>query len=78
MTVAELIELLGGFPQDAPVIFNLHSDVAEMHPEDVKLRRKEDRQIILRNGRYETFKDHWWPKDGGEPPFVTVVNFPGN
>lgn len=81
MTVKDLIEILSKMPQDAGVMYDLHSDVAGMDEEQVVLITPDHNgdKIIKRNGRYETYAPQWWDVETmGEPKFETVVKFPGS
>ncbi len=71
MTVGELITILQGFPQDAPVIYDCCSDYAAMRPDEVTLIRAEDQKIIWReqNG-YSQYDPRWFMNDAEMDKFI--------
>lgn len=77
MTVRCLINHLLILPPDAPVIFNRHSEFAELHAEDIAVIPKEKKEIAFRPQQgYLRYNEGYFK--GEEPVFKTVVVLPGN
>lgn len=92
MTVAELVEKLKEFPQDADVIYRCCSDWAELDAELVRLVPAEKSRaaaagvkfpggftaVQYRGGRYVDAYARELHGVDEEPVYRTVVCFPGN
>jgi len=78
MTVKELIALLEKMPQDAIVINTMMSDYSEVEPYDITLLQGEEGRVIRHRGHLMKLRRSWWPKDLGEPEYLTAVHFKGN
>lgn len=78
MTARELIGKLATFPPDAPVIYRLCSDWAELGADDVTLADQENKNVVFRQNRYcDRYEERMFPP-GEVPVYATAVCFPGN